>query len=65
MFVPIGGYVLETMDEFVGGLGNPIGTACYIPYHSMGEDYLHNYMGMLGIPLEPYPYFESEEKIFS
>jgi hypothetical protein len=62
MFVPIGGYVLETMDEFVGGLGNPIGTACYIPYHSMGEDYLHNYMGMLGIPLEPYPYFESEEK---
>lgn len=62
MFVPIGGSVLETMDEFVGGLGNPIGTACYIPYHSMGEDYLHNYMGMLGIPLEPYPYFESEEK---
>ena len=37
MFVPIGGYMLETMDEFVGGLGNPIGTACYIPYHSMGE----------------------------
>lgn len=61
MFVPIGGHVLDTMDKIVGNFGNPTGTACYLPYHSTGEDYLHNYIGMLGIPLEPYPYFESKE----
>jgi len=55
IFVPIAGYMLDTVDEFAGSLGNPTGTACYLPYHSCGEDYLHNYIGMLGIPLEPYP----------
>ncbi len=55
VFVPIAGYIFDTVDEFAGSLGNPTGTACYLPYHSCGEDYLHNYIGMLGIPLEPYP----------
>jgi len=55
IFVPIAGYIFDSVDEFIGGLGNPTGTACYLPYHSCGEDYLHNYIGMLGIPLEPYP----------
>lgn len=55
IFVPIAGYIFDTVDEFIGSLGNPTGTACYLPYHSCGEDYLHNYIGMLGIPLEPYP----------
>ncbi|NLO41301.1 MAG: hypothetical protein GX115_17790, partial [Ruminiclostridium sp.] len=31
---------------------------------SSGEDHLHNYMGMLGIPLEPYPSFPSGKNIF-
>jgi hypothetical protein len=51
--------MFDSVDEFIGGLGNPTGTACYLPYHSCGEDYLHNYIGMLGIPLEPYPELNS------
>lgn len=65
IFTPLAGYALSEVDEFLGELGNPIGTSCYIPYHSNGEDYLHNYIGMLGIPLEPYPdYPEGHKKIF-
>jgi hypothetical protein len=65
IFTPLAGYAYETLDGFLGELGNPTGTACYIPYHSNGEDYLHNYIGMLGIPLEPYPYYpEGHKKVF-
>jgi len=65
IFTPLAGYALSEVDEFLGELGKPVGTACYIPYHSNGEDYLHNYIGMLGIPLEPYPeYPEGYSKIF-
>jgi len=65
IFTPLAGYAFETVDEFLGELGNPVGTACYIPYHSSGEDYLHTYTGMLGIPLEPYPdYPDGCRKLF-
>jgi len=65
IFTPLAGYAFEAIDEFLGQLGEPVGTACYIPYHPSGEEYLHNYIGMLGIPLEPYPaYPEGKRKIF-
>lgn len=62
IFTPLAGYAYEAVDRFLGELGEPVGTACYIPYHSNGENYLHNYVGMLGIPLEPYPYYPKERK---
>jgi hypothetical protein len=64
LFVPIAGYVLDTADQFLDQLGNPVGTAAYIPYHSSGEDFLHNYIGMLGIPFEPAPYFPEAKDVF-
>lgn len=65
IFTPLAGYAFEAMDEFLGELGNPVGTATYLPYHSTGEEYLHNYIGMLGIPLEASPnYPEASKKIF-
>ena len=48
---------LKQVDPFLGQLGNPIGIASYKPYQSTGEDFLHNYLGMIGIPIELYPYF--------
>ncbi len=51
------GYSLEEVDPFLGQLGNPIGIASYKPYQSTGEDFLHNYLGMIGIPIELYPNF--------
>lgn len=53
----VAGYSLEQVDSFLGKLGNPVGIAAYKPYQSTGEDYLHNYLGMLGIPIELSPVF--------
>jgi hypothetical protein len=53
----VAGYSLEQVDSFLGKLGNPVGIAAYKPYQSTGEDYLHNYLGMIGIPIELRPEF--------
>lgn len=53
----VAGYSLEQVDSFLGELGNPIGIAAYKPYQSTGEDFLHNYLGMIGIPIDLHPDF--------
>jgi len=53
------GHTLEQTDKFLGKLGNPIGLKSYKPYHSTGEDYLHTYLGMIGIPIDLHPEFPS------
>jgi len=53
----VAGYSLSTVNAVMGMLGNPIGVAAYKPYQSTGEDFLHNYLGMIGIPLELHPEF--------
>jgi hypothetical protein len=54
------GAAFDLADPVVGKLGNPIGLKTYKPYHSSGEDFLHNYLGMLGIPLELVPEFPGD-----
>jgi hypothetical protein len=54
------GYSLEQIDGFLGKLGNPVGVKSYKPYHSTGEDFLHNYIGMCGIPMDLMPEFPAE-----
>jgi hypothetical protein len=49
---PLAGYVLAKADNFLHLLGEPAGVPAYKPYHSSGEDFLHNYIGMLGIPMD-------------
>jgi len=51
------GYTFEQVDVFLGKLGRPIGLKSYKPYHSTGEDFLHNYLGMIGIPIDLVPDF--------
>jgi hypothetical protein len=46
------GAALRQIDAVLGDLGNPTGIASYKPPHSSGEDFLHNYLGNAGIPLE-------------
>jgi hypothetical protein len=53
----IANYSLSQVDAFLGKLGKPIGIASYKPYQSRGEDFLQNYLGMIGLPIEMYPYF--------
>ncbi len=51
----VAGDTLERADAILSQLGNPVGVASYKPYHSSGEDFLHSYLGMIGIPIELTP----------
>ena len=59
----VAGYSLEQVDQFIGKLGRPIGIMSYKPYQSSGEDFLHNYFGMMGIPVDLYPAFPTDAKV--
>jgi hypothetical protein len=58
----VAGYVFDTVDGFIGKLGKPAGIKSYKPFQSSGEDFLHTYLGMLGIPIELTPVFPADEK---
>lgn len=53
----VAGYALEQVDRFLGQLGQPVGVWSYRPPHASGEEFLHNYLGNVGIPIELTPTF--------
>ena len=59
----VAGYALETADNIIGKTGNPIGIKSYRPYHSAGEDFLQNYLGMIGLPMDIVPEFPEKDNI--
>ena len=59
----VAGYALETADKIMGKTGNPIGIKSYRPYHSIGEDFLQNYLGMIGLPMDIRPEFPAKDNI--
>lgn len=54
---PTAASALFRMKQLFPLLGTPIGVQAYKPFHSSGEDYLHSYLGMIGIPMEMTPYY--------
>jgi hypothetical protein len=56
----VAGYSLEQVDPILGKLGRPIGIKSYKPYQSWGEDFLHNYLGNIGIPIDLQPTFPED-----
>jgi hypothetical protein len=63
MWARVAGYSLEQVDKFLGQLGNPIGIASYRPPAASGEDFLHNYLGMIGIPIDLHPEFPTNANL--
>ena len=59
----VAGYALDQVDPLLAKLGRPIGIKCYKPYQSWGEDYLHNYLGNIGIPINLEPTFPEEANV--
>jgi hypothetical protein len=54
----VAGYSLAAVDGLVGKLGTPIGIESYKPYQSSSaEDFLQNYLGNIGIPIDMTPHF--------
>ena len=54
------GFTMEEVDRTIGFLGNPIGIKSYKPYQSTGEEFLQNYFGMIGIPMDIVPEFPED-----
>ena len=55
--------VLRKADNLVGKLGNPVGIWSFKPFHALGEDFLQNYLGMIGLPMDIHPSFASDRKM--
>lgn len=55
--IVLAGKALEMVSPVLRHLGMPKGIASYRPHHVCGEDFLHNYIGMLGIPMDLKPVF--------
>jgi len=60
MFARAAGVTFEQVDRFLGQLGQPVGVRSYKPCHSTGEDFLHNYVGMCGVPMDLAPEFPTD-----
>ncbi len=54
--------VLHQTDNLLEHLGKPIGLVSYKPYHSSGEDFLQNYLGMIGLPMDMYPQWKEGQR---
>lgn len=62
-WLPMLGESLKAADTFMAKAGKNCGVPVYYPFNAdQGEDQLFNYIGMLGIPLEPTPYFNKAAK---
>lgn len=60
----IASVTLRQTDALLGKLGNPIGIVSYKPFHSSGEEFLQNYLGMIGLPMDMHPRFvEGKQQI--
>jgi len=63
IYASVAGDAIDQVKPFAGQLGMPIGIASYRPVHAVGEDFLHNFLGLIGIPIEMYPVFPSTASV--
>jgi hypothetical protein len=56
-FADVAAYTLGQADKVLVNVGNPVGIKTYTPYHATGEEFLHDYLGMIGLPMDILPQF--------
>ena len=59
----LAGKEFETIDEFVYKLGNPVGVKSQEYANARGDDFLHNWFGMIGVPMDVHQKFPEGEKV--
>jgi hypothetical protein len=63
-YARVAGVSFEAVDAVLGRLGKPLGIPSYKPYNSQStEDFLQNYLGMIGLPIEMVTTFPGEAPI--
>lgn len=55
--------VLHQSDAVCQKLGRPVGIKSYKRFHSRGEAFLQNYLGMVGLPMDMHPQFPADQKV--
>lgn len=55
--------VLHQTDKLTSQLGNPIGIKSFKRFHSRGEAFLQNYLGMIGLPMDMHPDFATDQRV--
>ena len=56
-FADIAGYTLNQADQVLAAVGKTAGIKTYTPYHATGDEFLHDYLGMIGLPMDILPNF--------
>ena len=59
-FADIAAYTLGQADKVLAQVGKPAGIKTYTPYHATGEEFLHDYLGMIGVPMDILPQFPTD-----
>ncbi len=62
------GFMYDRLDRILGHLGQPCGLKTYIPFNSQGDDHIEDFIGMIGLPMEPvceFPEFGENTEIGS
>jgi hypothetical protein len=53
----------DAVDPVLGKLGKPVALRSYRPFHSVGEDHLQSFLGMIGLPMEIVPRFPDADPL--
>ena len=59
-FADVAAYTLGQIDKVLVNVGKPVGIKTYTPYHATGEEFLHDYLGMIGLPMDIFPHFPAD-----
>jgi hypothetical protein len=62
-FADVAAYTLGQVDKVLVHVGRPVGIKTYTPHHATGEEFLHDYLGMIGLPMDILPYFPTNADI--
>jgi len=59
-FADVAAYTLGQVDKVLASVGKPVGIKTYTPYHATGDEFLHDYLGMIGLPMDIFPQFPAD-----
>jgi hypothetical protein len=59
-FADVAAYTLRQVDEVLTNVGKPVGIKTYTPHHATGEEFLHDYLGMIGLPMDIFTQFPAD-----
>lgn len=59
----LAGEEFTNIDKFVYKLGNPVGVKSYEFPNARGDDFLQNWFGMIGVPMDMHQQFPADDKV--